>query len=38
VPPPVKFVLMLRLSRPKDKDPSILDGSWKPPAVKKAAE
>jgi hypothetical protein len=29
---------MLRLYRPKEKDPSILDGSWKPLAVKKTAE
>jgi hypothetical protein len=33
--PQGKFVLMLRLYWPKDHDPSILDGSWKPPAVKK---
>ncbi len=33
--PEGKFILMLRLYRPKEKDPSILDGSWKPPAVKK---
>ena len=26
-----KFVLMMRLYWPKEKDPSILDGSWKPP-------
>jgi hypothetical protein len=32
-----RFILMLRLYRPKEKDPSILDGSWKPPAVKKAS-
>jgi hypothetical protein len=25
---------MLRLCWPKEKDPSILNGSWKPPAVK----
>ena len=30
------FQLMLRLYWPKDKDPSILNGSWKPPAVKRA--
>ena len=29
------FVLMMRLYWPKEKDPSILDGSWKPPAVTK---
>lgn len=32
--PAGKFVLMLRLYWPKEHDPSILDGSWKPPAVK----
>jgi hypothetical protein len=31
--PKEKFVLMLRLYWPKEKDPSILDGTWKPPAV-----
>ncbi len=35
--PKDKFVLMLRLYWPKEKDPSILNGSWKPPAVKLAA-
>ncbi|MGA7061375.1 MAG: DUF1214 domain-containing protein, partial [Candidatus Acidiferrales bacterium] len=29
------FVLMVRLYWPKEKDPTILNGSWKPPAVKK---
>jgi hypothetical protein len=29
-----KFVLMMRLYWPKEGDPSILNGSWKPPAVK----
>jgi len=33
--PEGKFILMLRLYWPKEKAPSILDGSWKPPAVKK---
>jgi hypothetical protein len=33
--PQGKFVLMLRLYWPKEHDPSIIDGSWKPPAVKK---
>src|SRR5262249_48396652 len=28
------FVLMLRLYWPKEEDPSICDGTWKPPAVK----
>jgi hypothetical protein len=31
--PPGKFVLMMRLYWPNDKPPSILDGSWTPPAV-----
>ena len=30
-----KFILMLRLYWPKEKDPSIIDGSWKPPAAKR---
>ena len=34
--PEGKFILMLRLYWPKEKPPSIIDGSWKPPAVKKA--
>src|SRR5262249_45789926 len=34
--PPDKFVLMLRMYWPKEKPPSILDGSWKPPAVRQA--
>ena len=33
--PPGKFQLMLRLYWPNESDPSIIDGSWKPPAVKK---
>jgi len=33
--PEGKFVLMLRLYWPKETPPSIIDGSWKPPAVKK---
>ncbi len=32
--PKDKFVLMMRLYWPNEKDPSILNGSWKPPAVK----
>lgn len=32
--PPDKFILMLRLYWPKEKDPSIIDGTWKIPAVK----
>jgi hypothetical protein len=35
--PADKFILMLRLYWPNPEDPSILDGSWKPPAVAKAA-
>ena len=34
--PKSDFVLMLRMYWPKQKDPSILDGSWKPPPVEKA--
>ncbi len=36
--PKDKFVLMMRLYWPKEKDPSIMDGTWKPPAVKVVAE
>ena len=32
--PAGKFILMLRLYWPKETPPSIMDGSWKPPAVK----
>ncbi|MBX9627159.1 MAG: DUF1254 domain-containing protein [Gemmataceae bacterium] len=32
--PKGEFVLMMRLYHPKEKDPSILDGTWKPPAVR----
>jgi hypothetical protein len=31
------FILMLRMYWPREKDPSIIDGSWKVPPVKKAA-
>ena len=31
---PDKFILMLRMYWPKEKDPSIIDGSWKIPPVK----
>jgi hypothetical protein len=31
------FVLMLRMYWPKEKSPSIINGSWSPPAVKKVA-
>jgi hypothetical protein len=34
--PEGKFALMMRLYWPKDMPPSILDGSWKPPAVRQA--
>lgn len=34
--PKDRFVLMLRLYWPKEQPPSILDGSWNPPAVRKA--
>jgi len=34
--PKDKFILMLRLYWPKEKAPSILDGSWKIPPVKPA--
>jgi hypothetical protein len=30
------FVLMMRLYWPKENPPSLLDGTWKPPAVEKA--
>jgi hypothetical protein len=35
--PKDKFILMLRLYWPKEKPPSLLDGSWKIPAVKEAS-
>ncbi len=34
--PKGKFILMLRLYWPKESPPSIVDGSWKPPAVQRA--
>jgi hypothetical protein len=34
--PKDKFILMMRLYWPKEKDPSILTGIWKIPPVKKA--
>ncbi|MRR39019.1 DUF1254 domain-containing protein, partial [bacterium] len=34
--PDGKFILMMRLYWPKETPPSIIDGTWKPPAVKKA--
>ncbi len=33
--PPDEFILMLRLYWPNEKNPSIIDGSWKIPPVKK---
>jgi hypothetical protein len=33
--PPDKFVLMMRLYWPSEKPPSIIDGTWSPPGVKK---
>lgn len=33
--PKGKFILMMRLYWPKETKPSIIDGSWVPPAVKK---
>ena len=33
--PPGKFILMLRMYWPSEKNPSILNGSWTIPAVKK---
>jgi hypothetical protein len=35
--PAGRFIPMLRLYWPKQKSPSILNGSWKPPAIKKAS-
>jgi hypothetical protein len=35
--PKGRFILMMRLYWPKSTPPSILDGSWKPPAVKPAS-
>jgi hypothetical protein len=32
--PEGRFIPMLRLYWPKEKSPSILDGTWKPPAIK----
>jgi hypothetical protein len=34
--PKAKFILMMRLYWPKETPPSILDGTWKPPAVTQA--
>ncbi len=35
--PKGEFILMMRLYWPRESAPSILDGSWKPPAVKEAS-
>jgi len=35
--PAGKFVLMLRMYWPNEKSPSIINGSWSPPAVQKVA-
>jgi hypothetical protein len=35
--PTGKFVLMLRMYWPDEKPPSIINGTWKPPAAKKVA-
>jgi len=35
--PTGKFILMLRMYWPNEDPPSIIDGTWKPPAAKKAA-
>ncbi len=36
--PKDKFILMMRLYWPKETPPSIINGSWKPPAVKAVAK
>jgi hypothetical protein len=33
--PKDKFILMLRMYWPNEKSPSIINGTWKPPAAKK---
>ena len=35
--PKAPFVLMMRMYWPKTNPPSILNGTWKPPAVERAA-
>jgi hypothetical protein len=35
--PADEFVLMMRMYWPKENPPSLLDGTWKPPAVKEAS-
>lgn len=36
--PKAEFILMMRLYWPKETPPSIIDGSWSPPAVKMSAK
>lgn len=36
--PKDKFILMMRMYWPRESDPSIITGSWKPPAVKKVVK
>ena len=36
--PPGRFILMLRLYWPRESDPSILKGTWQPPAVKPTSD
>lgn len=36
--PKDKFILMMRLYWPKETSPSIINGTWKPPAVTKVAD
>ncbi|MGY8665911.1 DUF1214 domain-containing protein [Bradyrhizobium sp. UFLA05-109] len=35
--PAGKFILMLRMYWPNEKEPSIINGTWSPPAVRKVA-
>ena len=35
--PKGEFIPMLRMYWPKEKDPSVLDGTWKPPAIQKVS-
>lgn len=36
--PKGSFILMLRMYWPKEESPSIINGTWKPPAVKKVSD
>ncbi|MDX1946001.1 MAG: DUF1254 domain-containing protein [Pirellulaceae bacterium] len=36
--PEGKFILMMRLYWPKESNPSIIDGTWQPPPVKRVAK